>query len=87
MGTAPYNEFCLLCPAEKDTKPDTMDWKHKKDTVYTPQAEFGDLTGLNSLAPANGSRTDGCASLACSRRGSLSSRPVIDARSMIERVS
>ncbi len=34
------------------TKPDTMDWKHKKDTVYTPQAEFGDLTGLNSLAPA-----------------------------------
>jgi len=34
------------------TKADTLDWKHKKDTVYTPQAEFGDLTGLNSLAPA-----------------------------------
>jgi exo-1,4-beta-D-glucosaminidase len=34
------------------TKPDTLDWKHKKDTVYTPQAEFGDLTGLNSLPPA-----------------------------------
>ena len=34
------------------TKLDTMDWKHKKDTVYTPQAEFADLTGLNSLAPA-----------------------------------
>src|SRR5205807_1850374 len=31
------------------TKPDILDWKHKKDTVYTPQAEFGDLTGLNSL--------------------------------------
>jgi exo-1,4-beta-D-glucosaminidase len=31
------------------TKPDTLDWKHKKDTVYTPQAEFGDLTGLNTL--------------------------------------
>jgi exo-1,4-beta-D-glucosaminidase len=31
------------------TKPDVLDWKHKKDTVYTPQAEFGDLTGLNSL--------------------------------------
>jgi exo-1,4-beta-D-glucosaminidase len=31
------------------TKPDVMDWKHKKDTVYTPQAEFGDLTGLNTL--------------------------------------
>ena len=26
-----------------------MDWKHKKDTVYTPQAEFGDLSGLNTL--------------------------------------
>jgi exo-1,4-beta-D-glucosaminidase len=31
------------------TKPDVLDWKHKKDTVYTPQAEFGDLTGLNTL--------------------------------------
>jgi exo-1,4-beta-D-glucosaminidase len=34
------------------TKADTLDWSHKKDTVYTPQAEFGDLTGLNSLPPA-----------------------------------
>jgi exo-1,4-beta-D-glucosaminidase len=34
------------------TKLDTMDWKNKKDTVFTPQAEFGDLTGLNSLPPA-----------------------------------
>jgi len=31
------------------TKPDTMDWKHRKDTVYTPQKDFADLTGLNSL--------------------------------------
>jgi exo-1,4-beta-D-glucosaminidase len=31
------------------TKPDVLDWKHKLDTVFTPQAEFGDLTGLNSL--------------------------------------
>jgi exo-1,4-beta-D-glucosaminidase len=31
------------------TKPDTMNWKGRKDTAYTPQAEFGDLTGLNSL--------------------------------------
>jgi len=35
------------------TKPDVLDWKHKKDTVYTPQAEFGDLTGLNSLPETN----------------------------------
>ncbi len=27
MGTAPYNEFCLLCPADKDEKPDTMEVK------------------------------------------------------------
>jgi exo-1,4-beta-D-glucosaminidase len=31
------------------TKPDTMDWAARKDTVYTPQKEFADLTGLNSL--------------------------------------
>jgi exo-1,4-beta-D-glucosaminidase len=31
------------------TKPDVLDWKHKKDTVYTPQAEFSDLSGLNTL--------------------------------------
>jgi exo-1,4-beta-D-glucosaminidase len=31
------------------TKADVLDWKHKKDTVYTPQTEFGDLTGLNTL--------------------------------------
>jgi exo-1,4-beta-D-glucosaminidase len=30
-------------------KPDTLDWAHKQDTVYTPQAEFGDLTGLALL--------------------------------------
>jgi exo-1,4-beta-D-glucosaminidase len=35
------------------TRPDVLDWKHKKDTVYTPQAEFGDLTGLNTLPPTN----------------------------------
>src|SRR6266849_4277379 len=33
------------------TKLDTMDWKHKKDTVYTPQKDFADLPGLNSLPP------------------------------------
>jgi hypothetical protein len=25
MGTAPYNEFCLLCAADKDTKPDALE--------------------------------------------------------------
>jgi exo-1,4-beta-D-glucosaminidase len=31
------------------TKPDVLDWAKRTDTVYTPQKEFGDLTGLNSL--------------------------------------
>jgi exo-1,4-beta-D-glucosaminidase len=26
-----------------------MDWGKRKDTVYTPQKDFADLTGLNSL--------------------------------------
>jgi exo-1,4-beta-D-glucosaminidase len=32
------------------TKLDTLDWSKRKDTVYTPQKEFADLTGLASLA-------------------------------------
>src|SRR6267378_1143322 len=31
------------------TKIDTLDWAKRKDTVYTLQKEFADLTGLNSL--------------------------------------
>jgi len=31
------------------TKADTLDWAKRKDTVYTPQKDFADLSGLNSL--------------------------------------
>jgi exo-1,4-beta-D-glucosaminidase len=31
------------------TKVDTLDWGKRKDTVYTPQKDFADLTGLNGL--------------------------------------
>jgi hypothetical protein len=31
MGTAPYNEFCLLAPADKDLKPDLLDAKDLYD--------------------------------------------------------
>ncbi len=31
------------------TKPDTMDWAKRRGTAYTPQQDFGDLSGLNSL--------------------------------------
>ncbi len=34
------------------TKPDVLDWEHKLDTVYTPQSEFGDLSGLATLPEA-----------------------------------
>jgi exo-1,4-beta-D-glucosaminidase len=34
------------------TKVDVLDWGKKRDTVYTPQKEFADLTGLNSLPNA-----------------------------------
>ncbi len=34
------------------TKVDTLDWTGRTDTVYTPQKEFGDLTGLNGLEQA-----------------------------------
>jgi exo-1,4-beta-D-glucosaminidase len=34
------------------TKADTLDWGKRKDTVYTPQKDFADLTGLNSLPQA-----------------------------------
>ncbi len=31
------------------TKPDVLDWGKKEDTVYTPQSEYADLSGLSSL--------------------------------------
>jgi exo-1,4-beta-D-glucosaminidase len=34
------------------TKADTLDWSKRKDTVYTPQKDFADLTGLEGLPKA-----------------------------------
>ena len=34
------------------TKLDTLDWAGRSDTVYTPQKDFGDLTGLKNLPKA-----------------------------------
>src|SRR6266849_5218292 len=34
------------------TKADVLDWEKRADTVYTPQKEFANLTGLNSLPQA-----------------------------------
>ena len=35
------------------TKHDTLDWAGRSDTVYTPQKDFADLTGLNGLPKQN----------------------------------
>jgi exo-1,4-beta-D-glucosaminidase len=39
------------------TKPDTLDWAGRSDTVYTPQKDFSDLSGLNNLPKAKVSVT------------------------------
>ena len=39
-------------------KEDTLDWKRRQDTVYTPQSEFGDLTGLEELPNVDVSLTE-----------------------------
>jgi exo-1,4-beta-D-glucosaminidase len=33
------------------SKPDVLNWKGRRDTAYTPQADFGDLKALNQLPP------------------------------------
>jgi exo-1,4-beta-D-glucosaminidase len=38
-------------------KLDTLDWAGKKDTVYTPQKDFADLTGLSQLPQVSLSTT------------------------------
>ncbi len=32
-------------------KPDVIDWAKRDDTIYTPQSDYADLTGLNQLRP------------------------------------
>src|SRR5258708_10227810 len=41
------------------TKADVLDWAKRTDTVYTPQKEFGDLSGLNGLPTAKVAITRG----------------------------
>jgi len=44
QGTLVSDNFYWL-----SSKPDVLNWKGRKDTAYTPQSGFGDLTALNSL--------------------------------------
>jgi exo-1,4-beta-D-glucosaminidase len=54
------------------TKADTLDWAHKQDTVYTPQKDFGDLTGLDALPQVKVEAT-----IVSKVHGSLGSQPTI----------
>ena len=50
MGTAPYNEFCLLAPAERDTKPDLMDPTELHELSFKATGRMGlDGPGLQAL--------------------------------------
>jgi len=40
------------------TKPDVLDWAKRSDTVYTPQKEFADLSGLNDFPKKNAAITE-----------------------------
>jgi hypothetical protein len=51
MGTAPYNDFCLLSPAAKDGKPDTMEPKELHELSAT--AAGGTHPSVMLLFPNN----------------------------------
>jgi hypothetical protein len=51
MGTAPYSDFCLLSPAAKDQKPDTMEPKALFE--LSAEAPGGTHPGVMLLYPNN----------------------------------
>jgi hypothetical protein len=55
MGTAPFNEFCLLAPADKDARPDLMDPKelHELSTGTTTRKHPGILLLFPNDKPAD----------------------------------
>jgi hypothetical protein len=55
MGTAPFNEFCLLAPADKDAKPDLLDPKelHELSTGTTTRKHPGILLLFPNDKPAD----------------------------------
>jgi hypothetical protein len=50
MGTAPYNEFCLLVPAKLDEKPDLIDPKELREV--SAKSTGGSHPGVMLLYPA-----------------------------------
>ena len=54
MGTAPYNEFCLFCPAAEDKKPDPLTVKDLRE-LSTKSTD--NHPGVFVLFPAEGHRS------------------------------
>jgi hypothetical protein len=54
MGTAPFNEFCLLCPADKDKKPELIEPKelHELSTKSTTRKHPGIMLLFPNAKPA-----------------------------------
>jgi hypothetical protein len=54
MGTAPYNDFCLLAPASADSKPDTMEAKelHQLSAKAGPRKHPGIMLLFPNKTPA-----------------------------------
>jgi len=54
MGTAPFNEFCLLCPAASDRKPDLIEAKelHELSTKSTTRKHPGIMLLFPNAKPA-----------------------------------
>lgn len=60
QGTAPYNDFCLLSPAAKDTKPDTMDVKelHELSSFAPGGSHPGVLLLFPNTKPTNAAKIE-----------------------------
>lgn len=61
QGTAPYDEFCLLCPAKQDAKPDLLDPKplHELSTSSTTRKHPGVMLLFPNPMPADAPAVEG----------------------------
>src|SRR5204862_7686965 len=61
QGTAPYDDFCLLCPAKQDAKPDLLDAKplHELSTASTTRKHPGVMLLFPNPMPADAPAVEG----------------------------
>ncbi|HEY1376669.1 MAG TPA: hypothetical protein VGF55_07735 [Gemmataceae bacterium] len=60
MGTAPYDDFCLLCPAKQDTKPDLLETKPLQElsSLSTTRKHPGVMLTFPNPMPADAPTTE-----------------------------